>query len=67
MAISKIEHAEVKPKIIYLEPISNPTLKIFDIEGAAKMAHDYGALLVVPLETWGRSYISRPQASLGRC
>ncbi len=41
------EEEEIKPKIIYLEPISNPTLKIFDIEGAAKMAHEYGALLVV--------------------
>ena len=34
------EEEEIKPKIIYLEPISNPTLKIFDIEGAAKMAHE---------------------------
>ena len=41
------EKEENKPKILYIEPISNPTLKIFDIEAAAKLAHEYGAFLVV--------------------
>ena len=41
------EREENKPKLLYIEPVSNPTLKIFDIQAAAELAHEYGAFLVV--------------------
>ena len=41
--------AAMKPntKLVYLETPANPTMAITDIAGAAKIAHDHGALLVV--------------------
>lgn len=34
-------------KLLYIETPANPTIKLTDIEGCAKIAHEYGALLVV--------------------
>jgi cystathionine beta-lyase/cystathionine gamma-synthase len=34
-------------KIVYVETPTNPTLKLVDIRGAAKIAHSVGALLIV--------------------
>ena len=36
-----------KPKIAFIETPANPTLKLTDIELAARLSHDNGALLVV--------------------
>ena len=36
-----------KPKIVFIETPANPTLKLTDIELAARLSHDNGALLVV--------------------
>ena len=36
-----------KPKIVFVETPANPTLKLTDIELAASISHDAGALLVV--------------------
>ncbi|HDL19518.1 MAG TPA: aminotransferase class I/II-fold pyridoxal phosphate-dependent enzyme [Bacteroidetes bacterium] len=36
-----------KTKVIFTEVVGNPTLKVADIRGLAKIAHDYDCLLVV--------------------
>lgn len=46
-------------KAIYIETPANPTLKIIDIEGSAKIAHAYGAKLIVD-NTFSSPYCQRP-------
>ncbi|MHC4184079.1 MAG: trans-sulfuration enzyme family protein, partial [Planctomycetota bacterium] len=46
-------------KMVYIETPSNPTMKISDIKGAAKIAHKHRALLVVD-NTFASPYLQRP-------
>lgn len=48
-----------KTKLIWLETPTNPTLKIFDIQAVAKIAHARGALLAVD-NTFMSPYFQRP-------
>lgn len=56
----------IKPntRVIYLETPANPTLKISDIEGISKMAHEMGDITVVVDNTFCSPYIQKP-LSLG--
>ncbi len=46
-------------KVVYLETPSNPTIKLSDIEGAATIAHEHEAALVVD-NTFASPYLQRP-------
>jgi cystathionine gamma-synthase len=50
-----------KPAIVWIETPSNPTLDVVDIVGAAKAAHDAGALLAVD-STAATPILTRPLA-----
>ncbi len=52
-----------KTRVVFIETPSNPTLKLIDIAGAAKIAHRHGALLMVD-NTFATPYFQRP-LSLG--
>ncbi|NOY78913.1 MAG: PLP-dependent transferase [Calditrichaeota bacterium] len=53
--------AAVRPntRLILIETPANPTLKIIDIEAAARIAHEKGALLAVD-NTFSSPYLQRP-------
>jgi len=55
--------AAIKPgtRIIWMESPSNPLLKVSDIAGLAKIAHEAGALLVVD-NTFATPYLQQPIA-----
>lgn len=55
--------AELKPVALLVETISNPLLKVADIEGLAEAAHRHGAALMVD-NTFAASYLLQP-LSLG--
>ena len=46
--VEAIEKA-IKPntKVLYFETISNPLLKLLDVEAVARIAHEHGAMLIV--------------------
>lgn len=46
-------------RMVFLETPANPTMKISDIRGAAAIAHERGALLVVD-NTFASPYLQRP-------
>jgi len=46
-------------RVVYLETPSNPTIKLSDIRGAAAIARQHGALLVVD-NTFASPYLQRP-------
>ena len=46
-------------KVVYLETPANPTMKLSDIEGAATIAHEHQATLVVD-NTFASPYLQRP-------
>ena len=46
-------------RIVYIETPSNPVLSLVDIEKAAKIAHEYGALLLVD-STFASPYSQKP-------
>lgn len=46
-------------KIVYIESPSNPVLSLVDIEETAKIAHEYGALLLID-STFASPYSQRP-------
>jgi methionine-gamma-lyase len=46
-------------RIVYIETPANPTMKISDIAGAAAIAHEHGALLVVD-NTFASPFLQRP-------
>jgi cystathionine beta-lyase/cystathionine gamma-synthase len=54
---------ELKPRVLLAETISNPLLKICDLEKVAEIAHQHGAKLVVD-NTFASPYLCRP-LSLG--
>ena len=50
---------EVKPRVLIAETISNPLLKVCDIEACAEIAHEIGARLIVD-NTFASSYLCQP-------
>lgn len=46
-------------KVVYIESPANPTLELIDIEKAASIAHEYGAVLVID-NTFLTPYIQKP-------
>ncbi len=53
--------AEIKPRVLLAETISNPLLKICDIERVAEIAHANGARLIVD-NTFASPYLCQPLA-----
>ncbi len=51
--------SEVKPRVLVAETISNPLLKICDIEATARVAHEAGARLLVD-NTFASPYLCQP-------
>ena len=51
--------AELKPRVLLAETISNPLLKVCDIEKVAEIAHEHGAKLVVD-NTFASPYLCQP-------
>lgn len=50
---------EVKPRVLVAETISNPLLKVCDIDACAEIAHAVGARLIVD-NTFASPYLCRP-------
>jgi len=50
---------EAKPRVMILETISNPLLKVCDIDSCAEIAHENGARLIVD-NTFASPYLCRP-------
>jgi cystathionine gamma-synthase len=48
-----------KPRLLFVETMSNPLLRVVDIEALAKMAHDHDALLVVD-NTFATPVLTKP-------
>lgn len=55
----KTQVEELKPRVLLAETISNPLLKICDIEKVAEIAHENGAKLVVD-NTFASPFLCRP-------
>jgi cystathionine beta-lyase/cystathionine gamma-synthase len=51
--------AELRPRAVVVETISNPLLRVADIEGIAEITRDAGAALIVD-NTFGTPYLQRP-------
>jgi cystathionine beta-lyase/cystathionine gamma-synthase len=51
--------AETKPRVLLAETISNPLLKICDIEACAEIAHKAGARLIID-NTFATPYLCQP-------
>jgi cystathionine beta-lyase/cystathionine gamma-synthase len=52
---------ELKPRVMVAETISNPLLKVCDLDGCAQIAHAIGARLIVD-NTFASPYLCRPLA-----
>ena len=50
---------EVRPRVMVAETISNPLLKVCDIEGCAEIAREVGARLIID-NTFASPYLCRP-------
>lgn len=50
---------EAKPRVLIAETISNPLLKVCDIEACAELAHEVGARLIVD-NTFASPYLCQP-------
>ncbi len=50
---------DARPRVIYLETISNPLLRLADLPALAELAREVGALLVVD-NTFASPYLCRP-------
>jgi cystathionine gamma-synthase/methionine-gamma-lyase len=50
---------ELHPRVLVAETISNPLLKVCDIDACAKIAHSHGARLIVD-NTFATPYLCRP-------
>ncbi len=55
----KTKTAELKPRVLLAETISNPLLKVCDIEKVAEIAHQNGARLIVD-NTFASPYLCQP-------
>jgi cystathionine gamma-synthase len=53
------EHLDERTRIVWLETPTNPLLNVIDIEGAARAAHEVGAIVVVD-NTFATPYLQRP-------
>jgi cystathionine beta-lyase/cystathionine gamma-synthase len=51
--------AELEPRVLFCETVSNPLLKVADIAALAQIAHRHGAALVVD-NTFATPYLCRP-------
>lgn len=51
--------ANLKPRVLIGETLSNPLLKVLDIESCARIAHKYGARLIVD-NTLASPFLCRP-------
>lgn len=51
----------LRPKVLYVETVSNPLLKIADLPALARLAHEHGALFVVD-STFTSPYLIQPLA-----
>jgi cystathionine beta-lyase/cystathionine gamma-synthase len=51
--------AETKPRVLIAETISNPLLKICDVDAVADIAHSVGARLIID-NTFASPYLCRP-------
>jgi methionine-gamma-lyase len=58
--LENIERA-IRPetRVVYVETPANPTMLITDLDGAARIAHEHGAMLVVD-NTFASPYLQRP-------
>lgn len=50
---------ELKPRVLLCETLSNPLLRVCDVEECAAIAHEVGAKLIVD-NTFATPYLSRP-------
>lgn len=50
---------EIQPQVLVAETISNPLLKICDIETTAQIAHEHGARLIID-NTFASPYLKQP-------
>jgi cystathionine beta-lyase/cystathionine gamma-synthase len=59
--LGQVEHAlrELRPKVVLVEMISNPLLKVVDLDQLAPLVHGYGAALVVD-STFTSPYLLQP-------
>lgn len=55
----RVKANELKPRVFVGETISNPLLKVLDIETVAKIAHESGAKLIVD-NTFATPFLCRP-------
>ncbi|MGI8670683.1 MAG: trans-sulfuration enzyme family protein, partial [Aridibacter sp.] len=55
----KSKTEELKPRVLLAETISNPLLKICDIEKVAEIAHEFGAKLIVD-NTFASPFLCQP-------
>ncbi len=54
-----VREIKVGAKLVYLETISNPLMKLVDIEAISRLAHSHGALVVVD-NTFASPYVCQP-------
>jgi cystathionine beta-lyase/cystathionine gamma-synthase len=50
---------EYPPQVIHFEPLSNPSMEVLNVPEIIKMAHDFGAMVVVD-STWLTPALMRP-------
>jgi len=55
----RVKANELKPRVLVAETISNPLLKVCDIDACAEIAHAVGARLIVD-NTFASPYLCRP-------
>lgn len=55
----RAQAAELKPRVLIAETISNPLLKVCDIEACAEIAHQAGARLIID-NTFASPYLCQP-------
>lgn len=55
----RIKALEIKPRVLIAETISNPLLKVCDLDACSEIAHEVGARFIVD-NTFASPYLSRP-------
>src|SRR5712691_612605 len=55
----RVKAAEARPRVLVAETISNPLLKVCDIDACAEIAHSVGARLIVD-NTFASPYLCQP-------
>lgn len=59
LSLAREKAREIRPQVMIAETISNPLLKICDIEACVKIAHENGARLIVD-NTFASPYLCQP-------